>query len=253
MPDKKKLRLDQLLADQYGYASRSRARDAVLRGCVSVNGSIASKPGQLVDCDYVIQITDNAGNYVSRAALKLLAALEAGTVAIDGRICLDLGASTGGFCQVLLEAGAARVFAIDVGSGQLHASLRDHPRLVSIENLNVRDLTADDLAGYRPDVVTADLSFISLKLALPAALQLAADGAWGVFLIKPQFEVGRDGLGGGGIVRDGVMVSGVVEDLVAWLGKQPGWRVVQTLPSPISGGDGNKEFLMIACKNSRHD
>lgn len=248
-----RLRLDQLLVEQHGYSSRSRARDAVLRGCVFVDGKPAEKPGLLVNRDAGIAVKDAAEHYVSRAALKLAAALEAEAIPVADKVCLDLGASTGGFCQVLLEAGAAHVFAVDVGSGQLHPTLVDDPRLTNIENFNVRELSADDLGGQVPEIVTADLSFISLKLALPPALQQAADGAWGVFLIKPQFEVGREGLGSGGIVRDPALVEGVVEELTNWLDTQPGWRTVRTQPSPISGGDGNKEFLMIGRKDRFDD
>jgi len=250
MSDTDKMRLDQLMVEQYGYQSRSRARDAVLRGCVKIGGSPIRKPGQLVVPTTQIAIEDDAGDYVSRAALKLAAALDCHSIPVSGKTALDLGASTGGFCQVLLERGANTIFAVDVGSGQLHKSLADDPRLVNLENLNARYLKAGHLDGITPDIVTSDLSFISLKLALPASLEIAANGAWGVFLVKPQFEVGREGIGSGGIVRDEALVKETIDDLMVWLNAQPGWRVIETLPSPIAGGDGNREFLMIARKGT---
>ena len=244
-----KSRLDQLLVDHHGYETRSRARDAVLRGCVLVDGKPALKPGQTVSSSSIITIEDSAARYVSRAALKLLDALEISSINVSGKVALDLGASTGGFSQVLLEKGASQVFAIDVGSGQLHPSLTGHPSLVSIENLNVRDLTLEHLDHTRPAIVVSDLSFISLKLALPPALALAAEGAKGLFLIKPQFEVGKKGLGSGGIVRDQDLIETVVRDLGDWLNQQPGWSLDTISASPITGGDGNREFLMIGHKD----
>ncbi len=249
MPLDDKMRLDQLMVEKFGYDSRSRARDAVLRGCVFLDGKKLSKPGQVFPREAELDINDEAGRYVSRAALKLAVALEAGEIDIRGAVALDLGASTGGFVQVLLENGAAKVFAVDVGTGQLHPSLCKNSKVVNIENLNVRVLDRDDLGGEAPTIVTSDLSFISLKLALPPALRLAADNAFGVFLIKPQFEVGKAHVGGGGIVRDDDLVKRTVEDLTHWLDRQSGWRVITTLPSPIAGGNGNREFLMIARKD----
>ncbi len=249
MVKSEKIRLDQLLVDRYGYESRSRARDAILRGCVSVDGRTVTKPGLALADTAPITISDEAGSYVSRAALKLVAALEAEGIEVLGKTCLDLGASTGGFSQVLLEAGAAKVFAVDVGSAQMHPSLVDEPRLVNIENLNARALEASHLDGQQPEILVSDLSFISLKLALPPALALAAPGATGIFLVKPQFEVGRDRLGSGGIVRDEALVEATATDLGQWIDQQPGWRLLRLLPSPIKGGDGNREFLMIAKKD----
>jgi 23S rRNA (cytidine1920-2'-O)/16S rRNA (cytidine1409-2'-O)-methyltransferase len=245
-----KIRLDELLVLQHGYQTRSRARDAIKRGCVRVGDKIIYKPGQVIEPGKSVEIRDEASAYVSRAALKLVHALNVSGINPAGKIALDLGASTGGFSQVLLERGAKRVIAIDVGSGQLHESLADHPRLTNIENLNVRHLTSADLEGIMPEIITSDLSFISLKIALPPALDLAADGAFGIFLVKPQFEVGREGLGSGGVVRDHQLVQQTVEDLAEWLGCQPGWEVVQSVASPISGGDGNAEYLMIGRKKN---
>ena len=246
----KKLRLDQLLVDRYGYESRSRARDAILRGCVSLDGRELRKPSQSTGIDTKLVISDEAGSYVSRAALKLVHALKISNITVADKIAVDLGASTGGFTQVLVEQGAQKVFAIDVGHGQFHASLEGNEKITKIENLNVRDLKLEHINDTEPDLVVSDLSFISLKLALPPALSLARDGADGIFLIKPQFEVGKDNIGSGGIVRDEALVDETVTDISNWLEHQNPWTVIDIFPSPILGGDGNKEFLMIAKKGS---
>ncbi len=229
------------------FESRSRARDAVLRGTVSVNGVTAAKPAMTVPADAVIAVADPAAAYVSRAALKLKAGLDAFAIDISGATCLDIGASTGGFTQVLLEAGARHVTAIDVGHDQLHASLAADPRVTVVEGLNARDLTVEDLQGSVPDLVVCDVSFISLRLALPPALTLAAPGARLVALIKPQFEVGRERVGRGGLVTedDGRLAA---DELASWLATQPGWSLTGLIASPIAGGDGNLEYLMAGAK-----
>jgi len=175
--------------------------------------------------------------------LKLIAGLDHFGYDPAGRVALDIGASTGGFTEVLLERGAQRVFAIDVGHGQLDARIAADPRVTVREGLNVRDLATTDVAGPLGAIV-ADVSFISLRLALPAALALAAPGAWGVFLVKPQFEVGRAGIGKRGIVRDHGAARQAAEDVTAWLARQPDWRVDGLIESPIAGGTGNREFLL---------
>ena len=194
-------RLDLALVERGLAPTRARARDAILRGHVRVNGTPAAKPAQTVPRDAEIRLDDPAARYVSRGALKLVAALDHFGYAADGRTALDIGASTGGFTQVLLERGARKVFAVDVGHGQLDPALADDARVVSREKLNARDLTP---GGHRRagGAIVADVSFISLRLVLPPALALATGDAWGVFLVKPQFEVGRAALGKGGIVRD---------------------------------------------------
>ena len=159
---------------------------------------------------------------------------------------LDIGASTGGFTQVLLEAGVARVTAIDVGHGQMEAKLAADPRVRLIEGLNARDLTADHLPAA-PEIIVCDVSFISLRLALPRALALALPGAHLVALIKPQFEVGPEAVGKGGIVRDATAQDGAVRDVARFLAES-GWTVLGTIASPIAGGDGNREFLIAARK-----
>ncbi len=239
-------RLDQLLVDRGLYPTRSRARDAILRGAVTVAGRAETKPGALVDPLAALQADDPAARYVSRGALKLIAGLDAFRLSPAGRACLDVGASTGGFTQVLIERGARSVAAIDVGHGQLHPRIAGDPRVRAIEGLNARDLTIADLEEA-PDFVVADVSFIPLRLALPPALRLAAPGASGIFLVKPQFEVGRDQVGKGGVVRDEAAAEAAVEGVEQFLGAA-GWTVRGSMPSPIEGGDGNREFLVAAVK-----
>lgn len=242
-----RVRLDQLLVDTGAFASRSRARDAILRGTVRVAGSPAAKPGQMVSPDSAIDLDDPAQAYVSRAALKLKAALERFSLSPNGRVTLDVGASTGGFTQVLLEEGAAHVVAIDVGHGQMDAGLAADARVTNIEGLNARDLTLDHLGGEHPRFIVSDVSFISLKLALPPALDLAAPGAEAVLLVKPQFEVGRSKIGKGGLVSlDDA--EACARDLSDWLANRPGWTVLGLHPSPIAGGDGNTEYLLAGRK-----
>lgn len=237
-------RLDEVLVARGFYPSRSRARDAVLRGTVSIAGMPASKPAQMVAADAVITIADDAQHYVSRAALKLKHGLAHFGISASGRHALDIGASTGGFTQVLLEEGVAHVTAIDVGHGQM--MIRD-PRVTLIEGLNARELAREHLP-HPVDLIVCDVSFISLKLALPQALALAEPGAELIALIKPQFEVGRDALGKGGIVSDSGEHERVCGEISAFLADQ-GWIVVGLVPSPIPGGDGNTEFL-IAARNA---
>jgi 23S rRNA (cytidine1920-2'-O)/16S rRNA (cytidine1409-2'-O)-methyltransferase len=247
--DNPRMRLDELLVARGFFASRSRARDAIQRGTVRVGGKVAAKAGEDVSPDAEISVDDPARVYVSRAALKLIAALDAfGFDPVDAE-ALDLGASTGGFTQVLLERSARHVTAIDVGHGQLHERIAADPRVTSIEGLNVRDLKESDLGGRVPDFLTADLSFISLKLALPPALWLAAPGARGVFLVKPQFEAGREAIGKGGILRDPTQGERIAGELRQWLGGQPGWRAIGLALSPIEGGDGNREYLLAGAKD----
>lgn len=248
-----RLRLDELLVRLGLYASRSRARDAVERGTVSVGGTVVGKPGQQVAASSLIAIDDPAARYVSRAALKLVAGLDHFSLDPADAQALDIGASTGGFTQVLLERGAAHVVALDVGHGQLDASLRADPRVTVIEGFNARDLTDAELGVKQPDFIVSDVSFISLTLALPPALALAAPGARGVFLVKPQFEAGREAIGKGGLLKDPAEGPRVAERLRLWLDTQPGWRALGLCNSPIEGGDGNHEFLLAGIKDGVKD
>ena len=236
-------RLDEALVARGLYPSRSRARDAVLRGTVKVDGERAAKPSQTVGPNTVLTIEDEAQGYVSRAALKLKHGLVQFGIVARGKNALDIGASTGGFTQVLLEEGAAHVTAIDVGHGQMKIA---DPRVTLIEGLNARDLSTEHLD--RPiHLIVCDVSFISLKLALPAALELAEEGALLVALIKPQFEAGRDAIGKGGLVTDPEVHERVCAEITDFLRSQ-GWRVLGVTASPGEGGDGNREFLVSAGK-----
>lgn len=237
------LRLDQALVARGFAESRARARDAILRGHVSVDGRPATRPASMVPPGAVLGFADPAAQWVSRGALKLIAALDAFGYDPAGRVALDLGASTGGFTDVLLSRGAARVHAVDVGHGQLHPRLAADPRVRATEGLNARDLAAADI-GEPLGAIVADLSFISLRLALPPALSLAAPGAFAVILVKPQFEAGREHVGKGGIVRDPAVAEAAAAAIAEWVATVPGWHVDGLVPSPIAGGDGNREFLL---------
>lgn len=228
------------------YESRSRAVDAIARGVVHVDGIAAKKPSQKVVEGAAITIDDPAQGYVSRAALKLKAALASFGFNATGRTCMDIGSSTGGFTQVILEAGAAHVFAVDVGHDQFHPQLlSDHDNITLMEGFNIRDLQASDLPlETQLDCIVCDVSFISLKLALPAALALAATGAWAAILVKPQFEVGRDGVGKGGLVRDPTAARAAADGVADWLSEQKGWSVAGLIPCPITGSDGNQEYML---------
>ena len=245
----KNLRLDQLLVELGLFATRSRARDAIQRGTVKVDGKPVTKPGQTVPRAAKISVDDPASAYVSRAALKLIAALDHFDLDVKGRTALDIGASTGGFTQVLLERGAAHVLAIDVGHDQLHETLRADPRVTNKEGLNARALELSHLDGREIDCVVSDVSFISLKLALPPALALAQKGAICALLVKPQFEAGREAIGKGGILRDPKDGERIAEELRSWLETQAGWRALGLCPSPIEGGDGNREYLLAGKKD----
>ncbi|WP_185985209.1 TlyA family RNA methyltransferase [Aureimonas mangrovi] len=241
-------RLDEFLAERGIFPSRARARDAILRGHVRVDGEPARKPSQSVAVDAAITVDDPVGDYVSRAALKLIAGLDAFGFDPAGREALDIGASTGGFTQVLLGRGAPHVVAVDVGHGQMHPLIAGDPRVTLREGLNAREMVRDDLDARAITMVVADVSFISLRLALPPALDLAEPGALGLFLVKPQFEAGREAIGKGGLLRDPGSAETVAEGVRDWFDTVPGWRSIGLVPSPIDGGDGNREFLMGARK-----
>ena len=236
-------RLDEALVARMLYPSRARSRDAVLRGLVQVDGEPARKPSQMVLPDAKLTISDEGSQYVSRAALKLVHALDHFQIKVEGRTCLDIGASTGGFTEVLLERGAKHVFAIDVGHSQM--MLRDD-RITLHEGLNARDLEAEYISE-EVSLITCDVSFIPLHIALPPALNLMKGSAHLIALIKPQFEVGREGIGRGGIVKDKLAFERVNEEITQFL-IGLGWSVKGVVPSPMEGGDGNQEFLIAAEK-----
>lgn len=233
-------RADILLVRRGFFESRARAQAAIAAGLVSADGVAVRKASDTIPADAEIA-AQAAHPYVSRGALKLVAALDAFGLEPQGRVCLDVGASTGGFSEVLLERGAKRVYAVDVGRGQLHEKLRLDPRVVSLESTDARDLTPE-LVPEPPTLLVADVSFISLRLVLPAAVALLGPEAALAVLVKPQFEAGR-GRVQKGIVRDEAVHAEVcrdISDLVAGLG----FRVLGVVPSPIEGGDGNREFLL---------
>jgi len=240
-------RADLFLVDHGYAASRAEAQAAIRAGRVAADGKPIAKPAQMLHEGQQI-VFEKEHPYVSRAALKLIAALDHFGFSPKDRVCLDIGASTGGFTQVLLERGASRVFAIDVGHGQLHQTLAADPRVHAFEGVNARDLTTG-VVSEPPEAIVIDVSFISLMLALPRALAMAAPGAWLIALVKPQFEVGREHVGKGGIVRDATVARAAAERVAEWLASIDGWHVHGLIESPIAGGDGNREYLLAAIKS----
>ncbi|HBX81994.1 MAG TPA: TlyA family rRNA (cytidine-2'-O)-methyltransferase [Propionibacteriaceae bacterium] len=236
------MRLDVALVERGLARSRSQAKELITTGRVAVDGATATKPALEVPPDANLGVTDPE-RYVSRAANKLLGALADTGLEVSGR-ALDAGASTGGFTQVLLERGVHQVFAVDVGHDQLDATLREDPRVVVSEGRNVRDLTLDDVAGESVDLLVGDLSFISLRLVLPQLLGVVRPDGRALLLVKPQFEVGRRGLDGPGVVRDPAAREAVV-DLVAQDAEDLGWRVAWRGPSRLPGPKGNVEFFLL--------
>lgn len=242
-------RLDLALVERGLAASRAQARDLVKRGAVTVRGAAASRPAMMVAAADAIAVSGNAGDFVSRGAHKLLAALDQFRFDPAGRIALDIGASTGGFTQVLVQRGAAHVYAVDVGHAQLSPRLSGDTRITHLEGRDARTITRAEI----PDAIAAivaDVSFISVTKALPAALALSAPGCWLVALVKPQFEAGREAVGKGGIVRDPADRERALGSVEAWMHAQPGWRIAGTMPSPIAGGSGNLEFLLGAVRDT---
>lgn len=238
-------RLDAVLVERGLAPSRERARALVIAGTVRVNGTPVSKPGTTIDTTAIVTVEAPDHPYVGRGALKLLHALEAFGVPVQGRRALDIGASTGGFTQVLLERGAALVVALDVGHGQLDWMLRNDPRVVVRERINARALTADHLPeSARPvDLATIDVSFISLRHILPVLPPLLAPGADVIALVKPQFEAGRGEVGKGGIVRDESVHARVVQEVTA-SAHALGLARAGFTESPITGMEGNREFFI---------
>ncbi|ALE04060.1 TlyA family RNA methyltransferase [Bartonella ancashensis] len=237
-------RLDILLVEKKFFTTRSRARDAIVRRTVKVDGEIVLKAGKMVSDSSEIIVCDPARGYVSRAALKLIYALDAFPVSTTQMVALDIGASTGGFTEVLLERGVAHVIAVDVGHNQFDARLSKNSAVTLLEGLNIRDLTQQHLGNREIDLIVSDVSFISLKLAMPPVLSLINKRAQAVLLVKPQFEVGRGGIGKGGMLKDPLMAEKMAEELFNWLNTQEGWTARGFLPSPITGGDGNLEYVL---------
>jgi len=238
------VRLDVLLVSRGLVESRARAKAAIGAGGVMVDGRPGRAASEKVAEDAIITV-EEPFPWVGRGALKLVHALDLWPVAVDGRVVLDVGASTGGFTEVCLSRGAVRVHAVDVGFGQLHPRVAADPRVVNLERTDARALTRD-LFSEAPELIVCDASFISLMKVLPAALELAADDADLIALVKPQFEAdGPSAIGKGGIVKDPAARAEAVAKVSAWLGSA-GWSVKDTTESPIPGGDGNLESLLWA-------
>ncbi len=242
-----KQRADVLAVAQGLAETRTRAQALILAGLLFSGERRVAKPGDLLAADAPLALRGADHPWVSRGGLKLAHALEAFGLSPAGRVCLDIGASTGGFTDVLLAAGAARVHAVDVGHGQLAWKLRTDPRVVVRERTNARYLDAATI-GETAQVLVCDASFIGLATLLPAPLALCAPGAWAVALIKPQFEAGRDLVGGKGVVRDPAVHAAVCARVRAWWSSLDGWRVLGIAPSPITGPEGNREFLIAALR-----
>ena len=238
-------RLDQLLVDRGLADSRARARGLVLAGEVWSADRRLDKPGVQVPDDAPLEVKGRDHPFVSRGGLKLDHALGHFRVEVNDRVALDIGASTGGFTDVLLRRGARKVFAVDVGYGQLAWQLRQDPRVVALERVNARHLSSAEIPEP-VGIVVCDASFIGLETILPAPLALTAPGAVLVALVKPQFEVGKGRVGKGGVVRDPALHEEVCARIGAWLGARPEWRVIGLTPSQIPGHDGNIEFLIAA-------
>ncbi|WP_332770353.1 TlyA family RNA methyltransferase [Phenylobacterium sp.] len=243
-------RADVLLVERGLFDSRAKARAAIEAGGVTVGGRVLAKASEPLEADAEI-VAVAAHPYVGRGALKLVHALDLWPVEVVGRAVLDVGASTGGFTEVCLARGAAKVFAVDVGRGQLHPRLAADPRVANLEGVDARSLDAA-LIPTPPDLIVTDVSFIGLAKALPAALGLARDGADLVALVKPQFEAGPQGVGKGGLVKDEAVRARTLAEVMAFL-EAAGWAVRGTADSPIAGGDGNREYLLWAMKKAAGD
>lgn len=237
----KKIRLDQLVFDLGLAESRERAKTTVMSGLVFVNGQRADKPGMQVSPDVNVEVKGTALPYVSRGGLKLEKALKVFPIDVNGKVCIDCGASTGGFTDVLLKKGAAKVYSVDVGYGQLAWSLRNDERVVNMERTNIRYISSEQIPEPL-DICVMDLSFISVKLVLPAVCALLKDDAQLVCLIKPQFEAGREEVGKKGVVRDKAVHLSVIESVLSFA-PTVGMTVMGLDFSPIKGPEGNREYL----------
>ena len=243
-----KLRADQLLVEQGLAESRAKAQALILAGQVFSGAKRIDKPGTALPAETELILAGRDHPWVSRGGLKLAHALDHFGIDVTGLVAMDVGASTGGFTDVLLSRGAARVYSVDVGHGQLAWKLRQDPRVVVREGVNARYLTRAEVPEP-VDIVTCDTSFIGLVTVLPAPLSLAAESAALVALIKPQFEAGPKQVGKGGVVRDPAVHEAVCARIAAWIAEQPGWRVIGIVESPVTGPAGNKEFLLYARRN----
>jgi 23S rRNA (cytidine1920-2'-O)/16S rRNA (cytidine1409-2'-O)-methyltransferase len=243
-----RVRADQILVERGLAESRTRAQALILAGKVFSGERRIAKPGEALAADAALAVRGQDHPWVSRGGLKLAHAIDRFGLSARGRICLDVGASTGGFTDVLLAHGAAKVHAVDVGHGQLAWKLRTDPRVVVHERVNARYLTGEPIDDPIMALV-CDASFIGLATLLPAPLALCTRGAWAVALIKPQFEAGPGAVGRKGVVRDPAVHTAVCERVQRWWAALPGWHVLGVAESPITGPEGNREFLIAAAKN----
>jgi 23S rRNA (cytidine1920-2'-O)/16S rRNA (cytidine1409-2'-O)-methyltransferase len=241
-------RADLLLVERGLVESRARAQALIMAGLVFVETRRIDKAGELLAEDAALVLKGQDHPWVSRGGLKLAHALAEFGFSPEGRTCLDIGASTGGFTDVLLSAGAPRVYAVDVGHGQLAWKLRSDPRVIVLERTNARHLTAEQVPEP-VQVLVCDASFIGLQVLLPAPLGLCAPGAWAVALIKPQFEAGPGGVGAKGVVRDPAVRREACDRIQSWWAGLPGWRVLGLTESPITGPEGNHEYLIAAVRD----
>jgi len=242
-------RADAALVERGLAESRTRGQALIMAGLVFSGETRIDKPGQMLAADAALEVRGRDYPWVSRGGLKLVKALDHFAIDPAGLVCLDIGASTGGFTDVLLSRGATKVFAVDVGKGQLAWKLRGDARVVVLEGVNARHLGHAEVPDPI-DLVVCDASFIGLETILPAPMALTAPGARLIALIKPQFEVGKGRVGKGGVVRDAALHEEVCARIADWLATQPGWRVIGVTESPILGPKGNKEFLIAAARDA---
>ncbi len=245
-------RLDTLLVERGLAENRTRAQAIIMAGRIYSGETRLDKPGQTVARDAPLELRGRSHDWVSRGGVKLAHALDHFAIDAAARVCLDIGAATGGFTDVLLKGGAKRVYAVDVGHGQLAWELRNHDRVVVLERTNARRLTTAEVPEA-PAIITCDASFIGLETVLPAALALAAPGCVLAALIKPQFEVGKGRVGKGGVVRDAALHEEVCARIRRWLADDMGWTVLGITESPIKGPKGNVEFLICARRPGASD
>ncbi|WP_281300339.1 MULTISPECIES: TlyA family RNA methyltransferase [unclassified Iodidimonas] len=240
-----KTRADVALVDRGLVESRAKAQALLMAGLVFSKEARITKAGQMIGDDQPLEVRGQPHPWVSRGGVKLAHGMAAFGLTADGLTAIDVGASTGGFSDVLRQAGAAKIYAVDVGHGQLAWSLRSDPRIIVMERTNARHLD-QALIPEPVDIVVCDASFIGLETVLPAALSLCRPGAWLLALIKPQFEVGKGRVGAKGVVRDPALHDEVCARIKAWLQSLDGWQVLGISESPITGPEGNKEFLIAA-------
>lgn len=241
------MRLDAYLAETGAFPSRARAHAAIKAGLVQIDGECATRPSQRITEGMSVEVLGDVHPFVSRGGVKLEAALDSFAIDPGGLTCLDLGASTGGFTDVLLSRGAAKVYAVDVGHGQLHETLRVDDRVINLEGVHANQL-GNQHVTEAIDLLVCDVSFISLEKVLPSVFRFCREEAILVALFKPQFEVGRGNIGKGGIVPDDLGKQ-ALESFITWLNGLENWTIIDWQESPVRGSDGNREFLLGA-KNS---